>query len=1154
MSQREVISTEEIRRKCALPTTYGRGRTLYDSNCVCKLHVKKSGPREVTFESTVEGSAYQDFETSLMIVKDEITKNLVQTDCYCECGTFFSRGGFCNHLCATAFKINELMEWGQLWDLMDFWKIGDHAALDEESDVYETEVADDYRSTKTNAKDLYQFSWKDSSVQEPVMKKEILSSSQNLLEIINSVALQDRNRFCQELSGGNVELEPTLHLDYEEERVDFRVGMEQMYVVKDVEQFVNMIRKQEYFEYGKKLAFVHTQSAFTKESLDLITMLLREEQMNHANYYYRKQRDKRFWELGARQLEELLEHYEGKFLWVENCVDLSKRKTAIVRENPYFPVEITHQENTNYAKITFPEIILLEGVNHLYLWWKDTIYMCSDEYSQDMRELLRMLTQNTTRAEREQSSQYYFYNPKARDSYFLMKEEDYASFCATVLPLLQKYTDLDVQGLDFEQYQVEDGSYEVFLDVGKNHEIICDVQAIYGEHTHNLVHLPSMTEQYRDIRTEYELRTLLEQYFNGRSKNGEQYVLSNDDDRLAAFVEYGVKQLQEMASIFATEAFGQIKIATKTSVAAGLSIKGNLLHVTWDVKGMSKEELNEILNSYKRKKKYHRLRNGELLNIANSGLDVIADLQEDLQLTKAQFMDGEVEVPIYRALYLNALMKDNADKIAVSKDEMFETLMEQFESFKDKEYGLPKDINAQLRPYQVEGYEWACGLAELGFGGILADDMGLGKTLQMITYLSAHPGMTHLVVCPASLVYNWEAEFSKFAPHLSVCVMIGTAAVRQELISEYENYDVVITSYDLLKRDIKYYANRPFGCEIIDEAQYIKNAGTQAAKAVKAIDSKTRFALTGTPIENRLSELWSIFDYLMPGYLYSYKYFKQHFEEQIVLHTDSEAKAVAKVQTMIGPFLLRRLKKDVLKDLPDKLEEVVYAKFDQEQDKLYRATEKKIIDSLEKKSKEEVKEDKLQVLAELTKLRQICCDPTLYFKDYKHGSAKLDTCLDLIESALDGGHKILLFSQFATMLEIIAKRLRERGIRHFLLRGSTSKRARRDMVDRFQNGEAEVFLISLKAGGTGLNLTAADVVIHYDPWWNVAAQNQATDRSHRIGQENAVTVYKLIMRNTVEERILHLQDLKKELAEHIISAEGVSFAEMSKEDILQLFV
>lgn len=389
---------------------------------------------------------------------------------------------------------------------------------------------------------------------------------------------------------------------------------------------------------------------------------------------------------------------------------------------------------------------------------------------------------------------------------------------------------------------------------------------------------------------------------------------------------------------------------------------------------------------------------------------------------------------------------------------------------------------------------------------------------------------------------------------MKVCLMVGNATEREELIAQYRDYDVVVTSYDLLRRDIDWYIGKKFGCQVIDEAQYIKNPSTQAAKAVKVIESRNRFALTGTPIENRLSELWSIFEYLMPGYLYSYKHFKERFEEDIVQGSkNSASKALARLHMMIRPFLLRRLKKDVLTELPEKMEEVVYSQFGLEQEKLYKAAEKHIVMSLKKKSNQEFKETKLQVLAEITKLREICCDPSLLYENYRKGSAKLDTCLALIESAIEGGHRILVFSQFASMLDILLNKLKEKKIRCFLLTGATSKLKRREMVQQFQEGRVDVFLISLKAGGTGLNLTAADVVIHYDPWWNVAAQNQATDRTHRIGQENKVTVMKLIAKNTIEERIVKLQEKKQELAEKIISGESVSMSTLSREELLSLF-
>ncbi|MDE5866715.1 MAG: DEAD/DEAH box helicase, partial [Lachnospiraceae bacterium] len=373
---------------------------------------------------------------------------------------------------------------------------------------------------------------------------------------------------------------------------------------------------------------------------------------------------------------------------------------------------------------------------------------------------------------------------------------------------------------------------------------------------------------------------------------------------------------------------------------------------------------------------------------------------------------------------------------------------------------------------------------------------------------------------------------------------------RQLKIEAYKESDVIVTSYDLLKRDIAYYEDKQFAYEIIDEAQYIKNHTTEAAKAVKIIKSRIRYALTGTPIENRLSELWSIFDYLMPGFLYSYDVFKREMESPIVKSNDEHA--MKRLQKMVNPFILRRLKEDVLKDLPQKLEESRLVKMGSTQQTLYDAQVLHMRERLVGQDDEEFNKNKLLILAELTKLRQICCDPSLCFDNYEGGAAKLEACMELIQSAIDGGHRMLLFSQFTSMLEILQKSLDSSGIEYYTITGGTSKEKRLELVKEFNEGNTPVFLISLRAGGVGLNLTGADMVIHYDPWWNLAVQNQATDRAHRIGQTKKVIVYKLIMKNTIEEKILKLQETKKNLAEQVIGSDSGQIGSLSRDEILEL--
>jgi SNF2 family DNA or RNA helicase len=378
----------------------------------------------------------------------------------------------------------------------------------------------------------------------------------------------------------------------------------------------------------------------------------------------------------------------------------------------------------------------------------------------------------------------------------------------------------------------------------------------------------------------------------------------------------------------------------------------------------------------------------------------------------------------------------------------------------------------------------------------------------------------------------------------------GEQTERIAILRDYEQADVLITSYDVLRRDVELYEHCHFLFQVVDEAQFIKNQNTQKAQAVKEIQADTRFALTGTPIENRLSELWSIFDYLMPGYLYSYQMFKAVLETPIVKEHDEES--LARLQKLIAPFILRRLKRDVLQDLPDKLEEVVYSRMEGEQKNLYAAVTSRLIKSLNDSSVADYNTSKIQILAELTRLRQLCCDPSLIYENYTAGSVKLDTCMQLVEQGIEGGHKMLIFSQFTSMLQQIGTALADKGIKYHMLTGETPVKERPVLVEAFQEDDTPVFLISLKAGGTGLNLTAADIVIHYDPWWNVAAQNQATDRSHRIGQENTVNVYKLIVKDTIEDKILQLQEAKKQLADDILSGEQTSIASLGKDELLEL--
>ena len=533
-------------------------------------------------------------------------------------------------------------------------------------------------------------------------------------------------------------------------------------------------------------------------------------------------------------------------------------------------------------------------------------------------------------------------------------------------------------------------------------------------------------------------------------------------------------------------------------------------------------------------------------------------LNIDGSLNYEDLESGELDLPVYRTLYLDKLLKGTSMNVYKSKE--YKDLINDIQNVNDEYIKIPKGLNATLRRYQEIGYKWLKTLDMYGLGGILADDMGLGKTLQVISLLldyneNSDEKRTSMVVCPSSLALNWFNEINKFAPTLKTTVIAGNAEERKRLIQKLQDYDIIITSYDLLKRDVDTYTeiNYEYKFIIADEAQYIKNNNTQNFKAIKKIKAQTKFALTGTPIENSLAELWSIFDFSMPGYLYSYRKFKESFETPIIKEEDTYK--MSKLKMLIEPFILRRIKEEVLTELPEKTVTVLNSEMEEEQQKLYMSYMSKAREEVENELiASGFEKNQMKILALLMRLRQICCHPKLFIDNYDGGSGKLNQCMEIIKDAVQGNHKILLFSGYTSMFDIIEKELEKEDIKYFKLTGQTKVSERIELVDEFnENNDIKVFLISLKAGGTGLNLIGADMVIHYDPWWNISAENQATDRTYRIGQKRNVQVYKLITKNSIEEKIYELQQKKAKLVDNMLSTNETFISKLSKDEIMDLF-
>jgi len=514
--------------------------------------------------------------------------------------------------------------------------------------------------------------------------------------------------------------------------------------------------------------------------------------------------------------------------------------------------------------------------------------------------------------------------------------------------------------------------------------------------------------------------------------------------------------------------------------------------------------------------------------------------------------DGHIDLDLFRAFSINERAENDHSLIHFNRSDIFTDVIKRFENIDTSSYEMTSRYDELLRDYQKYGYQWLRTLSDYGFGGILADDMGLGKTLQVISLLDQNKtdGQISMVVAPASLILNWEDEVKKFAPSLAAVSVYGTAKARKAIIENARDYELLITSYDYIRRDVELYQDIQFDYVILDEAQYIKNQKTKNAHTVKELRGTHRLVLTGTPIENSLAELWSIFDFLMPGYLYPYAYFVREYERPIVKDKDEQKQLALK--KLISPFILRRRKTDVLKELPDKIETTMPIEFSEDEKKLYLANLSQVNMELQDKLKMD-QTSAIAILAMLTRLRQICCEPRVLYENIAQPSSKMVACMELIKQLRENGKKVLLFSSFTSVLDLLHAELDAVGISHYTLTGATDKVKRRELVAKFQEDDTDVFLISLKAGGTGLNLTAAEAVIHYDPWWNMSAQNQATDRAHRIGQEKTVQVFKLIMKDSIEEKIQTLQEAKKDLADAFVEGNDGTITSMSKEDIMALF-
>ncbi len=583
--------------------------------------------------------------------------------------------------------------------------------------------------------------------------------------------------------------------------------------------------------------------------------------------------------------------------------------------------------------------------------------------------------------------------------------------------------------------------------------------------------------------------------------------------------------------------------SSSVSLNVNSSSKYDYFEIDFDIPDIEVEEISEIIKSFENKREYHKLSSGSFLKLNDK------QVYDQLLFLKEVIKDNTYKLNTYRVPKYKAIMMQEEINNKFNKYKFNQEFLNYIDSIKlidklDDSVFVNKDY--KLRSYQKEGVSWLSNLYEANLGALLADEMGLGKTLEVISFLSVKDINDAIIVVPKALLYNWEHEFSKFDSAKEVVVIDGTKEQREEKIKKSKN-KIILTSYNSIINDYKSYENKNFGCVIIDEAQYIKNSQTKTARCVKMLKGNFYIALTGTPIENNLLELWSIFDFILPGYLSDLNSFNKKYKVK------DEVSNLELLKKGLAPFILRRLKSNVLKQLPDKIENNLYCDLEEKQKQIYFEYVNKVQDDIESYIKKgNYKSKSIEILSSITRLRQIAIDPGLYTEKYDMVSGKIQVFDELIEEITSSNEKVLVFSQYTVLLKKLAKNLDDKEINYYYLDGETRPKQRLMDVERFNKNKVPVYLISLKAGGVGLNLTSASNVIIMDPWWNPAVENQAIDRSHRMGQKNKVQVFRIISKGTIEEKILNLKEDKEKLISSVLENDSEDITKLSTEDLIDI--
>lgn len=915
------------------------------------------------------------------------------------------------------------------------------------------------------------------------------------------------------------------------------VGMDKMYRVIDIGHFLEAMEGSHSFHFSKNFMFEPKKMHFEKidiKILDFLSRLKVRRKYSSSDYDYDSEKRELYTrEIGfdEAECEAFLD-----YIWEDlGIIGFCKQTDKFKFENDIsIKIKIEKKDSFNLLTVDYSERGDFEplSLDFKYIIFKD-----------------KKLVVNIPVAKRELFINLYNFKNGENIVFFRIEQNENKLFQKN---FIEKYTDEFKISLDSAvKKEMLSNSLisKIYFDLADK-GIVSKIEFWYEDMLINPLDDVSAKKSFREF--DCERKAISELKLFGFRESIKLFLL-DDAEKIMNLLTNKLVELKKIAEVYYSEDFKKLYVKSLSCLNLSLSDDGSVIHMNINLENVSDGELIELLEAMKSGKKYYRLKSGSIINLSSVESSKFIDLINSLGLDTNSIKDGLLEIPLNRSLYIDNYLREHGIE-NLECDPRLSNLIKNISTSEDADIELDETLLGILRNYQLVGVKWLKSMASYSFGGILADDMGLGKTLQVLAFIVSETQrkLPCIVVAPTSIIYNWKREAAKFAPQLKVLVITGAKDRRTLLIDTSIEFDLIITSYGALKNDIEEYKKNMFSYVFVDEAQNIKNPLTLNANSVKSLKAKCCFALTGTPIENRLTEVWSIFDFIMPGYLYDKNKFINTFEDPII--REKNTAKMKELSNMIKPFIIRRMKKDVLSELPDKIETNYFPEMTEKQKKLYVAYYKNFKDELITQIDESgTQKNHIEILTALTRLRQICAHPSTFLDDYDGGSGKLDLAMEIIKESINSGHSILLFSQFTKMLKIIRDELENSNINYYYLDGTMKPEDRVIEIDNFSSDKEAVFLISLKAGGTGLNLTKADIIIHFDPWWNPAVEDQASDRAHRIGQKNVVQVYKLLTEGTIEEKIAQLQERKRDLIGSILKPGETFLNSLSEAEIRELF-